>query len=263
MTMQNPIRTRAGGRAARRALRTAPNFDMLAGLTNALPLTEVMDGAQVERIDAASMDILENVGVVFRDDIALADWRRAGAKVVGDRVYLDRGLVRDLIATADILIENFKVGGLAKYGLDYATLSAEFPGLIYCSITGFGQDGPYAHRAGYDYIIQGMSGLMSITGPAEGEGGGAGGAGGSAPVPSKKDLRSRYTENLALFKEVYGTNDEDVANMVLASTLSEEDRAKFWIVYNPDARGGIDFNNLTGIVNEPKVVGIEFTARYY
>jgi len=99
MTPSQPIRTRAGGRAARRALRTAPNFDMLAGLTNALPLSEVMDGAQVERIDAASMDILENVGVVFRDDIALADWRRAGAKVVGDRVYLDRGLVRDLIAT--------------------------------------------------------------------------------------------------------------------------------------------------------------------
>jgi crotonobetainyl-CoA:carnitine CoA-transferase CaiB-like acyl-CoA transferase len=77
--------------------------------------------------------------------------------------------VRDMIAGADIVIENFKVGGLAKYGLDYATLSQDFAGLIYCSITGFGQDGPYAHRAGYDYIIQGMSGLMSITGAPEGQ----------------------------------------------------------------------------------------------
>ncbi len=94
-----PTRTRAGGRSARRALRTAPNFEMLKGLKNALPFCEVMDGAQVEQIDAASMDILENVGVVFRDDIALADWRKAGAKVDGDTVYLDRGLVRKLIAT--------------------------------------------------------------------------------------------------------------------------------------------------------------------
>ena len=77
--------------------------------------------------------------------------------------------IRDLVRDADILIENFKVGGLAKYGLDYASLSQVNPGLIYCSITGFGQTGPYAHRAGYDYIIQGMSGFMSITGDPEGQ----------------------------------------------------------------------------------------------
>ena len=77
--------------------------------------------------------------------------------------------VREMVADADIVIENFKVGGLAKYGLDYAALSAVNPRLIYCSITGFGQDGPYAHRAGYDYIIQGMSGLMSVTGDADGQ----------------------------------------------------------------------------------------------
>ncbi|MDB9857481.1 trimethylamine methyltransferase family protein [Amylibacter sp.] len=94
-----PARTRSGGRSARRALRTAPNFQMLKGLKNTLPLCEVMDGAQVEQIDAASMDILENIGVVFRDDIALADWRKVGAKVVDDTVYLDRALVRDLIST--------------------------------------------------------------------------------------------------------------------------------------------------------------------
>jgi len=77
--------------------------------------------------------------------------------------------LKKLIASADVLIENFKVGGLKKYGLDYASLKAENPRLVYCSITGFGQDGPYAPRAGYDFIIQGMSGLMSITGPADGE----------------------------------------------------------------------------------------------
>ncbi|WP_170599768.1 trimethylamine methyltransferase family protein [Ruegeria arenilitoris] len=96
---QTATRARTGGRAARRALRTAPCFDMLPGLTRNIPLCEVMDGSQVERIDAASMDILENVGVQFRDPIALADWKAAGAKVAGERVYLDRGLVRDLIAT--------------------------------------------------------------------------------------------------------------------------------------------------------------------
>ena len=92
-------RGRAGGRTARRTLRTTRDITMLPGLTRALPLCEVMDGAQVEKIDAASMDILENVGVQFRDPVALADWKAAGAKVEGEMVYLDRGLVRDLIAT--------------------------------------------------------------------------------------------------------------------------------------------------------------------
>ena len=72
--------------------------------------------------------------------------------------------LKNLIASADILIENFKVGGLDKYGLDYKTLHNNYPSLIYCSITGFGQTGPYAKRAGYDFLMQGMSGLMSITG---------------------------------------------------------------------------------------------------
>lgn len=90
---------RVGSRAVHRAKRLKPNFAMLPGLENKLPLCEVMDGSQVERIDAASMHILENVGVVFRDDIALEDWRKAGAKVEGDRVYLDRGLIRELIKT--------------------------------------------------------------------------------------------------------------------------------------------------------------------
>ena len=77
--------------------------------------------------------------------------------------------VRELVAEADVLIENFKVGGLAAYGLDYASLQQLNPGLIYCSITGFGQTGPYAKRAGYDFMIQAMGGLMSVTGKAAGE----------------------------------------------------------------------------------------------
>ena len=76
--------------------------------------------------------------------------------------------VRDLIAGADVVIENYKVGGLVKYGLDPATLLADFPQLIVCSITGFGQTGPYAHRAGYDFIIQAMGGAMALTGEPDG-----------------------------------------------------------------------------------------------
>lgn len=80
-----------------------------------------------------------------------------------------RRIVRKLAARSDILIENFKVGGLAKFGLDYASLSPLNPRLIYCSVTGFGQDGPYAPRAGYDLMAQGMGGIMGLTGTAEGE----------------------------------------------------------------------------------------------
>lgn len=85
------------------------------------------------------------------------------------RTETGRADVIALIRDADILIENFKVGGLAKYGLDYASLAEINPRLIYCSVTGFGQDGPYAKRAGYDFLLQGMSGLMSITGDPEGQ----------------------------------------------------------------------------------------------
>lgn len=76
--------------------------------------------------------------------------------------------VRRLAASCDVVVENFKTGGLKKYGLDYASLAAINPKLVYCSITGFGQDGPDAHRAGYDYMIQAMGGLMSITGQPDG-----------------------------------------------------------------------------------------------
>ncbi len=80
-----------------------------------------------------------------------------------------QAIVRELAAQSDVVLENFKVDGLKAYGLDYASLAALNPRLVYCSITGFGQDGPYATRAGYDFLIQGMGGLMSITGRAEDE----------------------------------------------------------------------------------------------
>lgn len=81
-------------------------------------------------------------------------------------------LVRQIAAKCDVVIENFRVGGLARYGLDYESLAAENPALIYCSVTGFGQDGPYKDRGGYDFLIQGMSGLMSVTGRPDGVPGG-------------------------------------------------------------------------------------------
>lgn len=93
------VGTARRGRGARKALRQTRNVTMLPALKRKLPLTEPMTPDQIEKIDAASMDILENVGVQFRDDIALADWKRAGAKVVDEMVYLDRHLVRELIAT--------------------------------------------------------------------------------------------------------------------------------------------------------------------
>ena len=77
--------------------------------------------------------------------------------------------VKGLIDDADVVIENFKVGGLKKFGLDYPSLAERNPGLVYCSVTGFGQDGPKASRSGYDFLIQGMSGLMDVTGAADGE----------------------------------------------------------------------------------------------
>ena len=79
-----------------------------------------------------------------------------------------QALIRDLARQVDVLVENFKVDGLKRYGLDYASLREVNPGLVYCSITGFGQSGPYRKRAGYDFMIQAMGGLMSVTGEPEG-----------------------------------------------------------------------------------------------
>ena len=111
---------RRGGRSNRRSIRTNIEDAMLPPLKRKMPLTEPLSPEQIEKIDNASMDVLENIGVVFRDDIALADWRRAGAKIEGDIVKLDRGLVRELITTIPSHItyharnpnRNLEVGGI-------------------------------------------------------------------------------------------------------------------------------------------------------
>jgi crotonobetainyl-CoA:carnitine CoA-transferase CaiB-like acyl-CoA transferase len=133
-------------------------------------------GAEVIKVEAPEGDDTRRWGPPFveregdRSAAYFHSANRGKKSVVADfRTPEGQALVRDLVAGADVVIENFKVGGLAKYGLDYASLSALNPRLIYCSVTGFGQDGPYAHRAGYDFIIQGMSGLMSVTGDPAGQ----------------------------------------------------------------------------------------------
>ncbi len=133
-------------------------------------------GAQVIKVESPAGDDTRAWGPPFieregdRTAAYFHSCNRGKASVTVDfRTPEGQARVRDLVRDADILIENFKLGGLAKYGLDFDSLSEINPGLIYCSITGFGQDGPYAHRAGYDYIIQGMSGLMSITGHPDGQ----------------------------------------------------------------------------------------------
>ena len=132
-------------------------------------------GADVIKVEAPRGDDTRQWGPPFieREDDKNAAYfhscNRGKASVTIDfRTPEGQQELHRLLKDADILIENFKVGGLAKYGLDYESLSARYPKLIYCSITGFGQTGPYAHRAGYDYIIQGMSGFMSITGEPDG-----------------------------------------------------------------------------------------------
>ncbi len=90
------------------------------------------------------------------------------AVAIDIRTAAGQAEVRSLVRDADVVIENYKVGGLAKYGLDHDSLAATYPRLVTCSITGFGQTGPYAHRAGYDFIVQGMGGFMSLTGEPDG-----------------------------------------------------------------------------------------------
>jgi len=131
-------------------------------------------GAEVIKVEAPQGDDTRKWGPPFiqRGDENSAAYfhscnRGKSSVVIDFRTSEGKAKLLSLIADADILIENFKVGGLAKHGLDYASLRSLYPALIYCSITGFGQTGPYAPRAGYDFIIQGMSGLMSITGEPE------------------------------------------------------------------------------------------------
>ena len=128
-------------------------------------------GAEVIKVESLNGDDTRQWGPPFvqNDDDNSASYfhscNRGKKSICVDLKTLEgQKIIKDLVSESDILIENFKVGGLSKYGLDFENLIKVNPKLIYCSITGFGQTGPYAHRAGYDYIIQGMSGLMSITG---------------------------------------------------------------------------------------------------
>ncbi len=134
-------------------------------------------GAEVIKVESPAGDDTRTWGPPFadnqdgsRDAAYYHACNRGKRSIVADFTKADDvERVRALAAECDVIIENFKLGGLAKYGLDYASLSAINPRLIYCSITGFGQTGPYAPRPGYDFVIQGLGGLMHVTGEAGGE----------------------------------------------------------------------------------------------
>jgi crotonobetainyl-CoA:carnitine CoA-transferase CaiB-like acyl-CoA transferase len=132
-------------------------------------------GAEVLKVESVNGDDTRCWGPPFierDDDISAAYFH--GTNRGKDSICFDFNSEEELdellsiIAEADVLIENFKVGGLEKYGLDFQSIHKLNPKLIYCSVTGFGQDGPYAHRAGYDFLIQGMSGIMDLTGEPDG-----------------------------------------------------------------------------------------------
>lgn len=134
-------------------------------------------GADVVKVEAPEGDDTRKWGPPFvegtgEEHLSAAYFHAANRgkrSITADfRTAEGQALVRRLAAHADVVVENFKVGGLAKYGLDAASLRKDFPRLVYCSVTGFGQDGPYAPRAGYDFLVQGMGGAMSITGEPAG-----------------------------------------------------------------------------------------------
>jgi crotonobetainyl-CoA:carnitine CoA-transferase CaiB-like acyl-CoA transferase len=133
-------------------------------------------GAEVVKVESPEGDDTRRWGPPFvtnddgSEDAAYFHATNRGKRsVVADfATHAGREIVLDLVRDADVLIENFKLGGLAKYSLEYASLREINPRLVYCSITGFGHDGPYAARAGYDFIVQGMSGIMDLTGEPKG-----------------------------------------------------------------------------------------------
>lgn len=168
---------------------TAPNTGPLAGL-RVLDLTRILAGpgatqalgdmgAEVIKIEKPGAgDDTRGWGPPFLQDAAGNDTSESAYYLCANRnkksVSIDiskpegLALVKKLLATCDVLVENYKTGGLAKYGLAYDQLKDEFPRLVYCSLTGFGHTGPYAHHAGYDFAVQAMGGIMSLTGPVDG-----------------------------------------------------------------------------------------------
>jgi len=162
------------GRPPLEGLRVLELARILAGPWAGQLLSDL--GATVVKVESPEGDDTRRWGPPFieRDGETAAAYfhacNRGKRSVVADfSTEEGRETVRRLAAEADVVIENFKLGGLDRYGLGWEALQAANPRLVWCSITGFGQDGPYAHRAGYDYIVQGMSGLMSITGEPDRE----------------------------------------------------------------------------------------------
>jgi crotonobetainyl-CoA:carnitine CoA-transferase CaiB-like acyl-CoA transferase len=154
-------------------LRVVELARVLAGPTTGQTLADL--GADVVKVESPEGDETRRWGPPFietegeQSAAYFHSCNRGKRSIVADfTTERGREIVRRLAARADVLIENFKVGGLKKYNLDYVSLEALNPRLIYCSVTGFGQTGPYAKRAGYDFLIQGMSGVMDITGEADG-----------------------------------------------------------------------------------------------
>jgi len=182
MTASSPASTPAASRpAALAGIKVLDLSRVLAGPWATQLLADL--GADVVKVERPVVgDDTRHWGPPFLKDAAGNDTREASYFTACNRnkrsITVDmahpegQALLRRMAAEADVVVENFKVGGLQQYGLDYDSLKALNPRLIYCSITGFGQDGPYAERAGYDLMVQAMCGLMSITGHADHEPGG-------------------------------------------------------------------------------------------
>ncbi|MDH0047433.1 CaiB/BaiF CoA transferase family protein [Comamonas terrigena] len=182
MTASSPASTPAASRpAALAGIKVLDLSRVLAGPWATQLLADL--GADVVKVERpVAGDDTRHWGPPFLKDTAGNDTREASYFTACNRnkrsITVDmahpegQALLRRMAAEADVVVENFKVGGLQQYGLDYDSLKALNPRLIYCSITGFGQDGPYAERAGYDLMVQAMCGLMSITGHADHEPGG-------------------------------------------------------------------------------------------
>ena len=164
------------GEAPLRGIKVVELARILAGPWIGQTLADL--GADVIKVESPEGDDTRGWGPPFVEaadagDLGAAYFhacnRGKRSVTVDFRTEVGQAAVRRLVADADVLVENFKVGGLVKYGLDYESLHALNDRLIYCSVTGFGQDGPYAHRAGYDFMIQGMSGIMDLTGEPDRE----------------------------------------------------------------------------------------------
>jgi crotonobetainyl-CoA:carnitine CoA-transferase CaiB-like acyl-CoA transferase len=170
-------------------------------------------GAEVIKIEQPGKgDDTRSWGPPFLDDNSgdsayyLACNRNKRALAVDLATPEGSAIVRRLALASDIVIENFRAGGLAKFGLDHASLLRDKPSLIYCSITGFGQDGPYRDRGGYDFLIQGMSGLMSVTGRPDGEPG-------AGPLKSGIPVSDLFTGLYAVVSILSSLNDKVKSGM--------------------------------------------------